>query len=318
MEQTRFRAMGTDCHVLVAAPAHEARLVALATQRVELLEQSWSRFRPDSELCRLNARAGLAPVQVSADLLVLADRMAQAWQLTDGLFDPTVLASLIVLGYDADLATVAARVVPAADDVAVQPAPGMQGVIVDPMAGTVQLPAGVGIDPGAIGKGLGADIVVEELLATGATGVLVNLGGDISIGGSLDEPWVIAIADPGTEAPSALITLPLGSRRAGIATSTTSKRRWAAGRRHHIIDPRTGSMATNDIAQATVVCDEAWRAEVLATTAMLADDDALAEAIHRAGAWCRIVRNDGSVDVLGELPTPDSPVHDTQLEAHRG
>ncbi len=318
MEQTRFRAMGTDCHVLVAAPAHEERLVALATQRVELLEQSWSRFRPDSELCRLNARAGLAPVQVSADLLVLADRMAQAWQLTDALFDPTVLNSMVALGYDADLATVAARVVPTADDVIVQPAPGMQGVIVDHADSTVQLPAGVGIDPGAIGKGLGADIVVEELLSVGATGVLVNLGGDISIGGSLDERWVVGIADPGTEAPSALITLPLGSHRAGIATSTTAKRRWAAGRRHHIIDPRTGAMATNGIAQATVVCDEAWRAEVLATTAMLADDDALAEAIRRAGAWCRIVRHDGSVDVLGELPTPDSPVHDMQLEAHRG
>lgn len=318
MEQARFRAMGTDCHVLVAAPAQEAMLVALATQRVELLEQTWSRFRPDSELCRLNARAGLAPVQVSADLLALADRMAQAWQLTDGLFDPTVLASMVALGYDTDLATVAARVVPTADDVVVQPAPGMQGVVVDHTDSTVQLPAGVGIDPGAIGKGLGADIVVEEMLTTGATGVLVNLGGDISIGGSLDERWVIGIEDPDSTAPSALLTLPRSMRRAGIATSTTSKRRWAAGRRHHIIDPRTGSMATNDVAQATVVSDEAWRSEVLATTAMLADDDALAEAIRRAGAWCRIVRTDGSIDVFGALPTPEPLVHDTQLEAHRG
>ena len=318
MEQARFRAMGTDCQVLVAAPAHESTLLGLAIQRVELLEQSWSRFRPDSELCRLNARAGLAPVQVSADVLILADRMAQAWHLTDGLFDPTVLASMVALGYDADLATVVARVVPAADDVVVQPAPGMQGVIVDDIDSTVQLPAGVGIDPGAIGKGLGADIVVDELLGAGATGVLVNLGGDISVGGSLDERWVIAIEDPGTDVPAALVTLPLGVGRAGIATSTTSKRRWAAGRRHHIIDPRTGSMAENDIAQATVVSDRAWRAEVLATTAMLADDAALDSAIRCAGAWCRIVRRDGSVDELGALTTLDLPVHDTHLEALRG
>lgn len=318
MEQARFRAMGTDCHVLVAAPAREKALLALATTRVALLEQSWSRFRPDSELCRLNARAGSTPVAVSADLLLLAERMTEAWHLTGGLFDPTVLASMVALGYDADLATVTARMIPAADDVVVLPAPGMQGVAIDHALRTVRLPAGVGIDPGAIGKGLAADIVVEELLAAGATGVLVNLGGDISIGGSLDERWVIGIEDTAANVPSALVTLPYGSQRAGIATSTTSKRRWAAGRRHHIVDPRTGWMAADDITQATVVSDEAWRAEVLATTALLADDAALADAIHRAGAWCRLVRTDGTVRILGELPTPDPLDHHTHLEARRG
>ena len=318
MEQAQFRAMGTDCHVLVAAPAHESTLVRLAIQRIELLEQSWSRFRPDSELCRLNARAGKEDITVSGDLLLLTDRMLHAWTMTEGLFDPTVLASMVALGYDADLATVVSRTVPAVDDVTVLPAPGMRGVAIDRAASTVRLPAGIGIDPGAIGKGLGADIVVDELLAVGATAALVNLGGDISIGGSLDESWLIAIEDPGTTAPSGLVTLPQGMHRAGIATSTTSKRRWASGRRHHIIDPRTGSMTTNDIAQATVVCDAAWRAEVLATTAMLADDIDLARVIEHAGAWCRIVRTDGTVDVLGALPTPEPLAEYPQLEALRG
>lgn len=318
MEQARFRAMGTDCHVLVDAPAHESTLVRLAIQRVELLEQAWSRFRPDSELCRLNARAGADATPVSNDLLLLVERMEQAWRLSGGLFDPTVLGSVVALGYDADLATVAARTVPAVDDVDVVPAPGMLAVVIDPAAGSVRLPAGIGIDPGAIGKGLGADIVVDELLAAGATGVLVSLGGDISLGGSLDESWVIAVEDPGTDVPSTLVTLPRGTHRAGIATSTTAKRRWAAGRRHHILDPRTGSMTDNDIVQATVVCDAGWRAEVLATTAMLADDTALADLIERSGAWCRLVRTDGSIDVLGTLPTPAPWTELTQLEALRG
>lgn len=323
MEQRIFRAMGTDCHVLVSAPDAECALVDLAQARVELLEQAWSRFRPTSELTRLNLRAGTGPVEVSGDLLALVARMQQAWALTEGLFDPTVLSSMTALGYDTDFATVAARTIPAAD-VVVNPAPGMSGVIVDPAASTVQLPRGVGIDPGAIGKGLAADMIVAELRMAGASAVLVNLGGDISVGGRLDEPWLLAIEDHGiSDVPACLIDLPAGTDHAGIATSTTTKRRWASGRRHHVIDPRTGTMAQSDIVQTTVVADSAWCAEVLATTALLADADAAA--LIPAGVWCRIVRTDGSVDTLGSLDsigtgtTSDlDTAFDTTLEALHG
>lgn len=323
MEQRIFRAMGTDCHVLVSAPDAQGALADLAQARVELLEQAWSRFRPTSELTRLNLRAGTGPVEVSGDLLSLVARMKQGWALTDGLFDPTVLSSMTSLGYDADFATVAARTIPAAD-IVVTPAPGMSGVVIDPAASTVQLPLGVGIDPGAIGKGLAADLIVEELRMADATAVLVNLGGDISVGGQFDEPWLLAIEDHGfTDIPACLVTLPAGTDRAGIATSTTAKRRWASGRRHHVIDPRTGTMAQSDIVQTTVVADSAWRAEVLATTALLADADA--DALLPTDTWCRIVRTDGSVDTLGSLDSIRShdttdldTSHDMTLEALHG
>ena len=159
-----FRAMGTDCHVLAYAPdllddpSVVDEIGSLARTRVELLEQSWSRFRPSSELSRLNDRAGTGPHEVSADLLLLVERMRAAWEATAGLFDPTVLTSMRALGYDADFATVVARAA-SLDDVRLAAAPGMSGVRIDLGAGTVDLPAGIGLDPGAIGKGLAADII---------------------------------------------------------------------------------------------------------------------------------------------------------------
>ena len=58
-----FRAMGTDCHVVVVTEASLAdQLLTLSQDRVELLEDCWSRFRPTSELNRLNAAAGLGPI----------------------------------------------------------------------------------------------------------------------------------------------------------------------------------------------------------------------------------------------------------------
>ena len=172
-------------------------LADLALVRVELLEQSWSRFRPASELNRLNASAGHGPQPVSADLLRLGLSMRAAWLGTGGLFDPTVLASMRALGYDADFATVAARSASALDDVLLAAAPGMSGVTIDEPSATISLPSGVGLDPGAIGKGLAADIVAEELMSAGAHGVLVNLGGDVSLAGEpdSDEPWSIGIED---------------------------------------------------------------------------------------------------------------------------
>jgi thiamine biosynthesis lipoprotein len=298
MQEIRFRAMGTDCHVLVEALDEnvETTLLTLAVERVELLEQSWSRFRPTSELSRLNARAGSGPIEVSADLLLLVTRMSQAWRESDGLFDPTVLDSMNRLGYDADFAEVSTRVIPAASDIAVLPAPGMGGVRTDAATMTVTLPAGVGLDPGAIGKGLAADIVVEELLGIGASAVLVNLGGDIAIGGALIDPWRIAVTDERLprdidERTLEVIELPRDVTRAGIATSTTLKRRWAEGLRHHVIDPRTGSMATGSYLQATVIAPQAWQAEVAASIALLRDD---------AAAWLE----EQHVDAL--LLTPDN------------
>ena len=266
----RFRAMGTDCEVTVFGPM-AAALADLAVRRVELLEDCWSRFRPASELNRLNARAGTGPVEVSPDLRVLVEAMQVAWQWTDGLFDPTVLRSMRALGYDADFVTVIAR--EALEVAALRPAPGLADVIVDSRA--VQLPAGIGLDPGAIGKGLAADIVVDELMAAGAQGVLVSLGGDIVLAGEPgdDGQWAVEVvderhADHEPEAIMRTVTWPAPIERAAIATSTTLRRRWAGGR-HHVIDPRTGDVARSDLVQATVVADSGWQAEVAATAALL-------------------------------------------------
>jgi thiamine biosynthesis lipoprotein len=267
--------MGTDCHVLVAAPDDlAATLAELARERVELLEQCWSRFRPTSELNRLNASAGAGPMVVSADLLLLVMRMQQAWELSEGRFDPTVLTAIRALGYDADFAEVAARPAASIVDITATATPGMSGIAIDPDSSAVALPAGVGIDPGAIGKGLAADVIAEELAGAGATAVLVNLGGDISVAGTDEAPWSIGIEDERRPAdhPDRILQVlqfEAGTDRLGVATSTTVKRRWAQGRRHHVIDPRTGTMSASDLVQVTVVASTAWEAEVLATTALL-------------------------------------------------
>ena len=119
--------------------------------------------------------------------------------------------------------------------------PGCSAITWDDAACTVTLPAGVGFDPGGIGKGLAADIVTEELLAAGAAGALVSVGGDVRVRGESPSgpTWSLAIDDASRDGVE-LLRLGLGD--GAIATSSRLQRRWTtrAGEAHHLIDPRTG------------------------------------------------------------------------------
>src|SRR5690349_15379559 len=98
--ERRFRAMGSDAHVLVTAvdDATAGALVEQAVKRIDELERRWSRFIATSEVSRLNAAPG-RPSIVSRDTLVLFRRALDAWSLTHGAYDPTVGAAVYALGY---------------------------------------------------------------------------------------------------------------------------------------------------------------------------------------------------------------------------
>ena len=85
-----FRAMGSDAHVIVVGgPADGA---TRARARIDELEQRWSRFIADSEISVLNRNAGQF-VEVSDDTRLLIERAIEAWRISGGSFDPTVLGA---------------------------------------------------------------------------------------------------------------------------------------------------------------------------------------------------------------------------------
>jgi thiamine biosynthesis lipoprotein len=298
-----FRAMGTDVEILVLDGPDDFGDRAAAA--VERLEAKWSRFRPESELCRLNAAAG-APVVVSPETLMVVEHAIEGWHATGGRFDPTVLSALEAAGYDRDFD--ALRAVPDAADAegpgspgSTGPAPGAGGISVDRLVGALRLPPGVALDLGGIGKGLAADLVAVQLHEAGARGVLVNLGGDLRAVGEAPAPgaWVVEIDDPLATGRTGLVTLGAGA----IATSTRLRRAWTrAGRaQHHLIDPQTGAPATSGIASVTVIAGEAWRAEVLAKAAFVAGVEEGARLVEATGATGLVVTDDGAVVELAGL-----------------
>ncbi len=257
--------MGSDLHVLVWAPGAVAeRLADLAVRRIDLLEACWSRFRPDSELNRLNARAGRGPSAVSEDLHRLVTACARAYRWSAGDVDASVLASMLALGYRDDFAAVL-MALPA--DLPPRRAPGLSGVQIAER--TVSLPAGVGLDPGAVGKGLAGDIVTAEIHAAGARAVLVGLGGDVVTRGVPPDTgsWRISMRDDRHTGCGEVRVIDVAAGCGAVATSSTLRRRWAG--RHHVLAPQTGRPAHSDTVQATVLADCGWRAEAAATVALI-------------------------------------------------
>ena len=137
------------------APGH----LSLARDRLAFLEARWSRFRVSSDLSRLNAAQG-EPVVVDESTIELLEAMVHGYTLTDGSFDPTLLAPLVRLGYAASVHDPALVTdLP----IGVQRRGHIRGLVVDLNEMTVRLPPGTAVDAGGIGKGLAADMVAGLL-----------------------------------------------------------------------------------------------------------------------------------------------------------
>ena len=291
--------MSTRAHVIVAATDldHAEVLAHSAVARLVRLERQWSRFVPASELSRLNANSG-TPVRLSSDTLLLVQRAAEAWDRTEGRFDPTVLPALIAAGYDTTFQSGLGDDLP--PPLPIRPAPGCAGITI--RGREVTLPKGVMIDPGGIGKGLAADLVVDLVMAAGAIGVCINVGGDLRVSGrpSNGERWSVDLEHP-TQPERSLGRVELHEE--ALVSSWRTRRTWGPldHRRHHLIDPRTGIPAWTGLAGVSVLAADAWWAEALATAFFLAGADGAPALVRHHGVAALLVRADGAVRGFGRL-----------------
>ena len=270
MRSIEFRAMGCDIAAFIDAetPAAEQALRRLPGW-FEEWEQVFSRFRPDSELNRLNAAAGTVQA-VSPTLWQGLGAALQAAHRTEGLVIPTVLTALEQAGYRESFEKLRAGVLPSppASPQGKTPPARWQDIQLDESMHTVCLPAGCRLDLGGSAKGWAAAEAARRLQAAGPA--LVNAGGDIAvnaprIGG---QPWQVDISDPhNPDQALAALNLSVG----GLATSGIDYRRWQVDGqwRHHIIDPRSGAPAATDLLSVSVAAPDVLQAEAAAKAVLI-------------------------------------------------
>jgi thiamine biosynthesis lipoprotein len=290
MQQRQFRAMGTTVELFLAAETGDGAAEALdrAEREFERLEALLSRFRPDSELSRLNDLGG---IEAGEDLLAVVELALEAREQTSGRFDPTVHNALVAAGYDRTFEEVAAE----GDGRPQSPAQCGGGVSIDWARRRIVLEPGVRLDLGGIGKGYAADRAAAMLSEAGPA--LVDAGGDIAAVGRPDSVgWRVGI-----ETPAVSMTLALGD--GALATSGRDRRRWRRNgiEQHHLIDPSTGRPAESDLLRATVVARSAVEAETLAKSFFLAGERAAIAEAEADRVPCVLVTQDRRTVVAGGL-----------------
>jgi len=300
-------ALGTFATLLTADPAALDAGRDLLAAELAAIDAACSRFRPDSELCRACA-AGGRPVPVSPLFAQALSVALTAAELTGGDVDPTCGRALAGLGYDRDF-TSARR---DTSSLCQSPVPGggWHKVILDAGRHEVTIPDGVLLDLGATAKALAADRAAATIAAATGCGVLVNLGGDISVAGEPPEGgWLVGVADDATfdtTTASVKTSQVIVICDGGLATSSVLGRAWQRGgsRLHHIIDPRTGMPASSCWRTVSVAARSCVDANIASTAAIVRGERAVAW-LEQLRLPARLVRHDGAVVTVVDWPAPD-------------
>ena len=322
-----WEALGTSVVLLVDDPEALTTARAIVERELRAIDHACSRFRPDSDLQRANAGAGRF---VGVDpLLIEAVQVAlRAAALTDGDVDPTVGNALILAGYDRDWSLLerpadesgamggspgpgggeepaGGERLPRArhPEITARVTPGWQAIELDHERAAIRLPTGVRLDLGATAKAWVADRAAAAVHAATGAGSLIGLGGDIATAGAApEEGWRIYVTDDHRRAPGEQGQT-ISIRCGGIATSSTTARRWRhEGRtQHHIIDPANGAPLTPRWRTVSVAAETCLDANIASTAALIRGDAAPAW-LGQLGLPARLVGDDGAVRLVGEWP----------------
>jgi FAD:protein FMN transferase len=290
-------ALGAQVSIEIYHPdrAEALRLVDRCVLDVRRLEQQFSLYRVDSDICTLN-RTGIL-VSPEAGMVTLLKASLHLADLTDGAFDPTVqpLWQLYADHFSSEtpdpegpspqkLAETLTKV-------------GRRGLLVS--ADRVALVnRGAAITLNGIAQGYATDRVVERLRRAGLSTTLVNMGEIRAIGTRPEgTPWRVGLADPDT--PGALTeTIDLVDR--AIATSAGAGFRFdRLGRFTHLFDPTTGR-SPSLYSTVSVIAPTATEADGLSTAFSLMPLSRIRDIVAvRANVQARLVEAGGTLIVCG-------------------
>lgn len=274
----------------------ERNLDDSVTSTLRRVELSLSPFEPGSLISAVNRGEA-----VTADSLLrkVMDASRRVFTNSSGAFDPTVapLVNLWGFGWTGDGGGTA----PSSESIdSVMAIVGIDKCGISADGFVIKKHPATQFNFSAITKGLGCDEVAAMLQRNGCRDYMVEIGGEIAVGGTnpRGEAWHIMIDAPCDTAVKhsrlTVIELPAG----GIATSGNYRnyRDTDKGRVGHTINPSTGYPQTGTTLSASVIAPNAMLADAYATACMVLQADSAMAMIERIqGVEALLVENDSTI-----------------------
>lgn len=289
----KFVITGTYLEVI----SSDRKAANIIHEEFKRLDKIFNFYDPQSELSKLNNTYN-SPFRVSNEMLEVLKLAKQVNLMTAGAFDHSHGAlysfwkDLIKRGEVKEL--------PSFEKIAeLKKIGGIENIELNEKEKTVLLKKeGLKIDLGAIAEGYIVDRAVLKLKEKGIRSAIINAGGDIyCLGTNKDKPWVVGVRDP--EEMQGLIENELLIDEA-IATSGNyeqffelpAENESASGggqkRYSHIIDPRTGYPADNNILSVSVITKNCTTADSLSTAFFVMGLDAIKSFLAKNPSTMRI------------------------------
>jgi len=267
--------MGTSYHITIVGDSLDTNeRSVIATQVDSVLNQYnqiLSTYEDASEISYFNQELTSNPIVVSNELIRVVKVGLELCQQSTGAFDITVMPIVNFFGFGFEEGHDRFPTIEEID--AWLALTGCDRVVVGD--GTIQkTDSRVSIDLSAIAKGDASDKVSDFLLAQGYENLFVEIGGEIMTRGvnRYGKSWKIGIDRPTFGgAPGADLQHIVEIGDLAIATSGDYRNyREVEGKRiSHVIDPRTGSPISHNLAAVTVITDKCMYADGLATAVMV-------------------------------------------------
>ncbi len=255
----------------------------------------------ETEILRVNRRAGKEPVTVSEDTFTVVEAAKRFGAETDGAFDITIAPIVELWGIGTDR-----EGIPSDEDIAERlQYVDYRRIELDRDERSIFLPeSGMGIDVGGIAKGFAVRESARILRDKGVEHAILEFGGDIELIGTRPDgdPWRIGIQHPSGRRQRLLGTVSLSDT--SIVSSGPYERYFEKDgeRYHHIFSPEDGRPVRNRLTSVTVVGDDSIETDTLSTAAfILGLDRGFSLLEERAGIEGIIATEDGEVFVTGGL-----------------
>lgn len=230
---------------------------------VDSLVSILSDYDSSSELSKLNANAGIGPIQVSPLLLEILLLSKSAYEKSGHSFDISI-GPLSALWRNARKT----KSFPKEQDVLLaKKLVGFENIKIDSLSHTVELTLkGMRLDLGGIAKGYVADQVLQLLNKNSVFSALVDAGGDISMSNAplLTKGWLLGINEP--EQTEKLLATKIQIANKAVATSgDVYQYLFHNGKKYaHITNPLTGYGVTYQ-RNVTIIAKNGVTADWLAT-----------------------------------------------------